>query len=425
MAKFRKDALYCGDWHLPDGRVFRCTPELRDGLARRLGEMREAGLHIPLAWEHQDDAVPLSADERRANRARFNCGFAERAEVSGGALSVVVDVPGSADAERLPSARFVSPEIRWDWRDGTGKVWEGPSITHIAVTPRPVQHAQRPFEPVSMSHDERSTPFRLSLDGYQRAVRMADDNDTDDLADDGGDGAAAGGDTDFADLDDAGGDEPAGGEDAAMLPDVLAVLARLGLVLPGDTSPSNLIARLHTAGLTMEHHTKGGDGGADDPNALPGEPPVGAGDAQPQQVQPQMPVGMSMSEANELKSDNARMKAALLKKERKELLGHVADLARTGRINKPIADDLTARITKVQLSLAADGNLVPNAVLSEIAAYQKLPEGCVMPAGARLSSYGHGPRVVEDPVTETDAREQEEIIAKMSGKKPAGTNGKA
>lgn len=415
MATFKKDCLYVGDWHLPDGRVFSCDGPLRDSLARRARDMLAAGLHIPLAWEHQDDAYPLSEDERRANRARFNLGFLKDAAVAGGALEIVADVPGEDDARRLPSVKFVSPEIRWDWRDGTGRVWEGPSITHVAVTPRPVQHAQQPFRPVELSFD--SPPVRLSLDGYTRAVRMADDTDIAVADTDTGDEG-------FEGLEDEGGE--AGMDGAGKLADILAVLSELGLVLPDDTTPSNLLDRLHAAALTMRHHaTNGNDtaAGGNGGDQLPGEPSGGAA-AQPQMVQPQMPMGMSMTEVHQLKAQLDRANKTLLAKERSDLLSRVAALHRSGRVTREIHDDLSGRLGKVQLSLGKDGGLAPNPVTAEIAAYEKLPAGCVMPAHVQLSDYAREPRMVLDPESEEEKKAVADTIALMTKNVPARNGAK-
>lgn len=166
--RFVKDVLYPGTYRLADGRRVTYTPDDVKRMASRVKEMVREGLQIPACWDHQTDAKP----DRLAMRAKFNLGFVEDAEVTPeGYLSLVMDVPGEEDASRLPSVRFVSPEIVRDFVDGSGKKWDGPSITHIAVTPRPVQHKQQAFQPVRMSLDI----VRLSLGDYEMAEEMKDE----------------------------------------------------------------------------------------------------------------------------------------------------------------------------------------------------------------------------------------------------------
>lgn len=167
METFVKDVLYPGVWHIPNGRGGRKKVPFsrRDvrALQQRMQEMIAAGLSIPLAAEHQDQAKPLTAAERKADWVkRLTLGWAEDAEVAPeGYLTARVAVPLAEDAARLPAARFVSPEIVHDFVDGTGRLWPGPSITHLAVTARPVQYPQRPFQQVRMSN-----VIRLSLQDF-------------------------------------------------------------------------------------------------------------------------------------------------------------------------------------------------------------------------------------------------------------------
>lgn len=153
MPRVKKDILYPGTYHLPDGRTVSYSRADVKHLKRRLKDMLAAGLHVPMAWGHQDEARPRTVDEILANRARFCLGHAaDASETPEGILEVDLDVPDPADAKRLPSVRFVSPEISEDFVDSTGRLWPGPSITHIAATGRPVQHKQKPFS-VQMGAD--------------------------------------------------------------------------------------------------------------------------------------------------------------------------------------------------------------------------------------------------------------------------------
>ena len=152
MATRWKDILYPGLWHLRDGRKFHCSPQDLQHFKKRMLEMIQAGLPVPLSWEHQPRLKPGndSSDEARADRAKYCLGDARDVRADSGFLETLVEVPDENDAKRLNSVRFVSPYIENDFVDSTGRKWDGPSITHIAVTPRPIQHTQRPF---AMSQD--------------------------------------------------------------------------------------------------------------------------------------------------------------------------------------------------------------------------------------------------------------------------------
>lgn len=215
MAWFEKDVLYPGTYHLGDGRVVTYTRDDVVHMAQRTKDMVAAGLAIPVCWEHQDDAVPLSAAELRARRARFNLGFLAKGRVSpGGFLEAVLDVPLADDAQRLPAVRFISPEIRRDWIDGSGRLWPGLSITHLAATARPVQHKQQPFRPVPAT---QLSLARLSLAAYLGDRTMA--NSTTELR-------------------------------PPQLKTLLRYLREVGLHLPDDTDMDNLLERLLVAAMT-------------------------------------------------------------------------------------------------------------------------------------------------------------------------------
>lgn len=167
--RFKKTALSPGSYRLPDGRTVSYSRTDLARLAQRAREMITAGLQIPVPWEHQN-LVPLSEEEARAHKAKYNAGFVDNATVGpDGDLVLWLDIPGEDDAKRIPSVRFCSPEIRTDWRDGAGRLWKGPSLTHLALTPLPVQHQQRAgFQPVQMSN-----VIRLSLTDRVGESRMS------------------------------------------------------------------------------------------------------------------------------------------------------------------------------------------------------------------------------------------------------------
>lgn len=188
MPTVTKDILYPGDWHLPDGRVFRCSQEGVKHFAQRMQDMIADGLPIPGAWEHQDRVKPVTREmwqARNAEMVKLTFGHADAARVNAeGALEVVADLDDD-DAKLLKKVKFVSPQIDWNYKDPRGKVWEGPSILHFAATSRPVQvgpaHGKPGQKPFALSSLDASLfefgPVRLSLNGYE-AVNLSHDDET-------------------------------------------------------------------------------------------------------------------------------------------------------------------------------------------------------------------------------------------------------
>lgn len=244
MPTVAKDVLYPGEYHLRDGRKFVCEKSDPGYYAQRMRDMLAAGLHVPLSWEHQDSAKPMTADElatKRADRARLTLGHAQEVRVgAAGELEVVADVPDDGDLRRLPSAKFVSPKIEWNYRDSTNRVWPGPSITHIAVTSNPVQHKQRPFQlAVGDENDPWGGPITLSLDEYQGGMPGTDPT------------AAMPAPAPVAPQ-----PPPQPLQDpTGRLNEIVSALAPLGIILPQGTTADNFLDRLHTAVLTVNNAT--------------------------------------------------------------------------------------------------------------------------------------------------------------------------
>jgi hypothetical protein len=342
MPIFEKDVLYPGKYRLADGRTVEYTREDVGHLKQRLKDMTAAGLQVPVAWEHQDDAKQKSEAERRGERAKWNLGFALDAdETAEGFLVTKVDVPGADDAQRLPSVRFASPEIVENYTDGTGKVWPGKSITHIAVTPRPVQHNQQPFRSVQLS----GGVVRLSL-----TDRLSEEkNKTKEEG--GGDGQS---------------------EADAKFQECLDCLRNDGYGLPDDTTPANLIERLHTAALTKRKvmGDQYGTGGTPSPEGV-------------------SPVTMS------LEQKASRLEEQLVKLKRESLVSRVNVLFASGRITRPMRDKLLTEASAAQLSLDDAGELKDARLLAKVEALEELP-ATFAPAD-RLSQNGDGVTAVDAP----------------------------
>lgn len=367
MATYHKDALYpnvplVGTSPLPGGGYERVqvefSPEDVRHHLRRVKEMLQAGVQIPVAAEHQSRARPMTREQLEAMLAeqlRLVYGHVKDAYLDDrGVLVLVTDVPREDDCAVVDRCKFASPEIDYDVVDGSGRSWPGASITHLAITPRPVQHRQDPFRAVALGLRHPyiwHRKLRLSL-----GETMADEP-LDDFEDEAGD--------DMPEESDMPAPESEGGGENQKLAEVMDALANMGLILAPDTTPENLLDHLHTAALTAHHHA-GGAGETtpeDDEMSDDLQAPAGVDVAQG------APIMMS------LQRQNAAMRSQILAGEREKLAGRIRRLKKTGRVPHGVCADLTARLPRTRLSLGADGKLEKSTLVAEIEAYERLPAG--------------------------------------------------
>lgn len=352
MPTFTKDCLYPGKYRLADGRTFEAKKTDPPALATRLNEMRAAGLHIPLCWGHQDDSKPLTEAERKANAAKFNLGFAVDANANQGFLETILDVPLDEDAKRLPSSRFVSPRIENDFIDSTGKKWPGQSIIHFAVTPRPVQHNQQPFKPVSLGID-------LSLDGFSLAEEEEPPTEKKEGE---------------AKLPEKKEEEKI--PDMGSLEGLLGKLGDVaGLALPADTCAANLVERLMTSLLTLE---KALENEVDDeeeepyPGTTPPQeaaPPVQmSADGKPRKWKRKQVIKHLLSKpkrkAPKTSAVEMSMDSPAAKKLAELQAGKIKDRinALRGKIATPVVEDLLKQFEAKPVQLSLDGDPLPGEV---------------------------------------------------------------
>lgn len=135
--------------------------------------MLKEKLPVRLPLEHQDWADPYDDDERKAKEVEYNRGFVTNFLIDRDkSLWAELDIPRKEVAAEIKAeTKFVSPRILPEFTDGSGKKWEN-VIGHIALTPQPVWHGQKPFgesmlgaEPVALSmlFTEQKSAIDLSL----------------------------------------------------------------------------------------------------------------------------------------------------------------------------------------------------------------------------------------------------------------------
>jgi hypothetical protein len=415
MPQFRLRALSPGRKCVgrnPDGskRFVNFTLEYCLDQFRQNSALLAAGIPVPVSWEHRDDQKPgrLSRDDWASARAKGTAGWVDQyQQLPDGAFDALITVPDDSDGKQAEVVRFCSPEID-RFTDQTGKDW-GEVITHLALTPRPIQHDQPPIARLSVLS---AGPVRLAVDP-KKGTDMADekDDDTKDVkrkAEDAQDG----------DKKDDSEEKDAPTEFGAL---VEALVAK-GFIVPEEVKDM--------AGLIIAIKASPDDGGGDglddldDPNAV-------------QQVSRQSPIAMSHTkdgEDEDEKEDDdeddtvdlpanraggkgrTRMStdtvSPALKKQqeqaaglaRKGLTGRIDALVKTGRIPPVVADGLKKEAGKVRLSFSGDGDLEPNAVLTKVEAYEALPKGqsfTTRNGRGRKTRLSHA-REVEQPGHVTD-----------------------
>jgi hypothetical protein len=307
-----KDVLYPQRCRLADGRVIEYAPEDSQHVARRVKEMLAASINIPMCWEHQPDAVPLTPWEKAARMCKETFAEIRDSEVTpSGVARVKIAGEDDEDLKRLRKVKYCSPGFVHDLTTGDGRHWPGRSMIHLAATPRPVQAGQKPYEPLSLAY--KGAPELLSLEGYDVAEETKSD---------GG----------------------AGGE----IGDLIKALRDAGLNIPDGVED---IPHLITA---LKAQSPAGDAPDADDAAVAEEA---------------APVMMSLqADLASLKRENALMKNHMLAAERAKLVGRVKAANIPAKAKR---DELLRRAQTEQLSLTPAGELERSPLVIEVAVWEE------------------------------------------------------
>lgn len=362
--------LRAGRYRLSDGRIVEYSRADVLNAVRQGNRMRSAGLRAPVCWMHDPSAAPayLSSSTRAtagapdAWLAKGYIGEPIKFRVGAdGSAEGLITIDDPKDAEQFRRVGGVSPRVDFDWRDERGKLWKGCTISHVAVTPRPIQRELRKaapaYPPDYLSH---ATPGRSGETHYLgHATRIGDPNmagEADEAAGcEGGEGGAAGDTTGCA------------------LAKIVDCLVRMGIKVGDATDIDDLASRLDA----IASHTTGTDSGDGDDDEDDGdntdldgnEPnnPDGQGNEPNPQTQPAAMPPALMSHFTAA----ARVKTG-------ELASRINKLFKTCRIDGPVRDRLAARLNGANLShesFEPDGRLKPFDLLTQIEAYEALPAG--------------------------------------------------
>lgn len=383
MPKFRLRALTPGrrfvGYH-KDGskRFFDFTPEFCRQQFARNSEMVKADVPVPVCWGHRNDIAVgrMSQDDLATARARGTAGRVEGYELAAdgsGAFDALVDIPDADDARKAEVVRFCSPEIDYV-TDGTGRDW-GVAISHLALTPRPVQHPQPPIARLSILD---GGPIRLALDP-SKGTDMADD---------------------AAEVEDTEDDEtgPETPEPAAQTPEdlkaLVAALRKKGFTIP------EMVKDLNDIVIAVEAST---------PPA-----PIAAPDPKPEADGGQVVEGAAAPMTLSLPEQKAQQRAEAMT--RKEITGRITKLVNSGRITPDLGKKLTSEATKIRLSFTDAGDVAPNDVLTKIEAYEALGKHTAWkPTGERtrlgLEAREAAPPYEEPPTAKDDDKVVDEYEA--------------
>ncbi len=148
------------------------TPELTKYWHDQGGEMLRAGLTIPVPYEHDFSAHPMTPKDKLLN----NAGWTKEYRLKDNKLFGVLDVQDEEIARKLPlTIRWTSPWIN-SFTDGAGKQWNN-VISHIALTTRPRITKQAPFGSIAAAlsiatHVSKDTPIPTGGYCLSRAGRL-------------------------------------------------------------------------------------------------------------------------------------------------------------------------------------------------------------------------------------------------------------
>ena len=370
---------------------FTITPKRIRDAHKNARKMLSRGVPLPACWEHQDieagDAPPDAdgiAEWKRAY-ARYTFAHIGDSRINDrGNLELRHDDVRPEDAKVLERCKFVSPKIYDGYADSRGGQYDGCTVVHVAATPSPVQHWQRPWElsdPTAMylsysrPPEDENCPLYDGINEWldelaavelsatpSEESAVAEENDEKPAKKEGGEGGDGGGkDADFAAL--------------------IKALKAKGMNIPDRVEDmAGLIIAIESNGGGAPEPDGDEDNGNPDDDMPATEAPAGGA----------APMVMSTLDPNPKRKKVAQRYAV---DERAAAVARIeAAFKGDGKVGRdaPTARQLLRRAKGVEMSFTADleaGGARWTKLLADIAAYEKSEPGVSLKApGIDLSS---------------------------------------
>jgi len=364
-------------------------------VAGETARMLKNGVQIPVPFNHDDSAVPVSKKQKLADIVKNNAGeVVDQMLTPDDRFWLKIKVTDAEAAKKIDdgSIKFVSPDIQ-PHIDCDGETYT-PAITHLALTTRPVWHGQAPF---SASPDKpvgfdalmgSSAPGQLALGFFDR-IRLSMDQVEDEEEPEGsppkdgdGDGKLGG------EEGEEGTPKPSDNKDA-LLAEVKQLLRdNVGLNLPDDTDPKEFLEHLRVALHALK------------------KPEEGMGpDGKPADLEQEVPMGGYAMGYHKAQNRVAVLESVLAEGHRQKQLTRLQGLLDTGRMAPKHINRHKAKLEGLRFSFDAHGQPESDTALDEILAHaESLPKGAIFDPKERAARFGNDLEEVP-PHNPTEMRE--------------------
>lgn len=390
MPKRWVDGLMLGTFYLPTGDVWSCDERARDYYFNRAKETLNDGVPLPVCLEHQP-TVGLSFHEKLEEKTARTAGHCYDVRIGAdGQIQWEVDCDDD-DFKILKKNRFFSPEIRHNViNTRTGKRYPGPTVVHLASTPRPVQVTTRPH--ISLSSKSapslRDIPVNISLSSAafvpnakdkKKDASMPAPKNPADAAPPEETPAATPGEQPGEDMENAGklpADDdaaPEGGtsaEEAKAMQELATEIGELGVEVHSSAHEDTLSMIRHLISAIKTHKaTKNGGGSAEPKEETPDPNDTNSQPNQEGETTESAPIMMSANINDPIVQKLANQ---VFQGKKENLRVRIAAIHTAGWCDNAIKAELDNENNAVKLSLSTDGDLQRSDLESKVDILERL-----------------------------------------------------
>ena len=290
-----------------------------------------------------------------------NAGYVTDLYESDGRLMCKLDIPRAEDASRVGTVvQEVSPLFHGQFVDGRGKIWKD-VISHVGLVTHPVVAGQDNFKPLPAG------TMALSLSMFANGDKdMADEEKPEGEAKD----------------DEEMPTTPAdGGDGGFSIDEMVKQLREHNLDLGEGVTAENFMERLHVA-LSTKAAMDGADNGETNGELKPEEEPV------EMMAHATESLAKLALENRDIKSQLGAMRSQMIAVHRRQVLGRLHDLVKTGRATKTEVATQQQQLTAVAFALGADGQFAKHPVDHFVESREALPAGLLFPETSRVAMLG-------------------------------------